>query len=168
MAVAVRTPKQQWQDYLYRQVKSVNQWGDNKRMRWRKCSHNFCGSITRIFEHLTGRAGDVKACTYSQTNDKREVLDEPYILEYDLPKSKKRKAAELNEREHASSSGLKQMAIEQAMEAAGSLGVDKPVLIGCTRLVCPSTCSGELFWLLLMWDIRLLPCLTQCLHVTCA
>lgn len=125
MAVAVRTPKQRWQDYLYRQVEIVNQSGANKRMRCRKCSHNFSGSITRIFEHLTGKAGDVKACTYCQTMDKRAVLDELHTLEYNLPKSKKRKASELNEREHANSSGLKQMPIEQAMQALGSLGVDQ-------------------------------------------
>lgn len=125
MAVAVRTPKQQWSDYLCRQVDIVNQSGTNKRMRCRKCSHNYSGSITRISEHLTGKSGDVKACTFSQTNDKREVLDELHSLEYALPKSKKRKAIELIDREHSSNSGLKQMPIQQAMQAAGSLGVDQ-------------------------------------------
>ena len=139
-------------------------------MRCRKCSHNFRDSITRIFEYLTGKAGDVKACTYCQTNDKRETLDELHTLEYDLPKSKKHKADELNEREHASSSGLKQMPIEQANRLCKHWvvwGWTKLVLVGCARLASPSTCSGELLWLLLMWGIRLLPCLMQCLHVTC-
>jgi hypothetical protein len=95
MAVATRTPKQHYHDYLYSQVEIVNQSGANKRMHCKKCAHNYSGSITWIYEHLTGKAGDVKACTFSQTNDKRAVLDEIHALEYTLPKGKKRKAAEL-------------------------------------------------------------------------
>ena len=67
MSVATRTPKQRLNDYLYSQVEIVNQVGGNKRIHCKKCTHNFSGSITRIYEHLTGKAGDVKACSFSQT-----------------------------------------------------------------------------------------------------
>ncbi len=49
---------------------------------------------------MTGKAGDVKACTFSQTDDKQAFLDEIHPLEYALPKGKKRKAAEDSDREH--------------------------------------------------------------------
>jgi hypothetical protein len=74
---------------------------------------------------LTSKTGDVKACTFSQTNDKQAVLGEMHALEYALPNGKKRKAAEASYREHESSSGLKQMPIQRSMQAAGSLGVDQ-------------------------------------------
>ncbi len=105
MAVATRTPKQQYHDYLHSQVKIVNHLSANKRMHCKKCGHNFSGSITRIYDHLTSKAGDVKACTFSQTNDRRAVLDEIDALEYALPKGKKRKATAISDRERASSSG---------------------------------------------------------------
>jgi hypothetical protein len=124
MAVSVRTPKQEWSDYLYRQVEVVNTQGANKRMRCIKRSHNYSGSITRISEHLKGTSGDVKACTFSQTRDEREVLDELHSLEYALPKGKKRKAVE-PAKQAESNSRLKQVPIENAMLAAGSLGVDQ-------------------------------------------
>ena len=125
MLVATRTSKQRLNDYLYSQVEIVNQAGGNKRIHCKKCTHNFSGSITRIYEHLTGKAGDVKACSFSQTIDKPAVLREIHALEYALPKVKKRKAADVSDREHASSSGAKQMPIQQSMQAAGSLGVDQ-------------------------------------------
>jgi len=90
MDVAVRTPKQQYHDYLYNQVEIVSQSGANKRMHCKKCAHNFSGSITRIYDHLTSKAGDVKGCTFSQTNDKREVLDEIHALEYALPRKSRK------------------------------------------------------------------------------
>ncbi len=74
---------------------------------------------------MTGKAGDVKACTFSQTNDKQAVLDVIHALEYALPKGKKRKAAKVSDREHESSSGFKQIPIQRSMQAAGSLGVDQ-------------------------------------------
>ena len=125
MAVATRTPKQQYHDYLYSQVEIVNHLSANKRMHCKKCGHNFSGSITRIYDHLTSKAGDVKSCTFSQTNDRRAVLDEIDALEYALPKGKKRKATAISDRERASSSQLVQMPIQQSMQAAGSLGVDQ-------------------------------------------
>ena len=52
-----------------------------------------------------------------------------HALEYALPKVKKRKAADVSDKEHASSSGAKQMPIQQSMQAAGSLGVDQALAV---------------------------------------
>ena len=64
-----------------------------------------------IHDHLKGKSGDVQGCTFSVTNDKKEVCDEIDALIYAVPKSKKRKAADVSETETASCSGAKQMPI---------------------------------------------------------
>jgi hypothetical protein len=106
MAEEIRTPLQQLNDYLYRQVEIVNHTGSNKRMHCKKCNHNFSGGPGRIHEHLKCKRGDVKGCTFSETNDEREVWDENDALVHALPSSKKRKI--VSDTENADSSGLRQ------------------------------------------------------------
>ena len=125
MAAATRTPLQHLNDYLVSQCECVRQSGSNKRWRCTKCNHNFSGSVSRIHEHLKGKPGDVKGCTYSVTNDKKEVCDEIDALVYAVPKSKKHKAADVSQAETASCSGPKQMPIQQSLQAAGKVGVDQ-------------------------------------------
>ena len=48
MAEETRTPFQQLNDYLYRQVDIISQTGSNKRMHCKKCSHNFTGNAGRV------------------------------------------------------------------------------------------------------------------------
>ena len=123
MAEEIRTPLQQLNDYLYRQVEIVNHTGSNKRMHCKKCNHNFSGGPGRIHEHLKCKPGDVKGCTFSETNDEREVWDEIDALVHALPSSKKRKL--VSDTENADSSGLRQMPIQESMQAASKVGVDQ-------------------------------------------
>jgi hypothetical protein len=125
MDVSTRTPLQLLNDYLYAQVECVRQSGTNKRYHCKKCTHNFSGSVSRIHEHLKNKSGDVKGCTFSETNDKKEVWGELDALVFDLPTTKKRKFVDVSDTEIASSSGLKQVPIERSMKAAGKLGVDQ-------------------------------------------
>jgi hypothetical protein len=125
MAEETRTPLQQLNDYLYSQVAIVRQTSSNKRLRCRKCNHNFSGNPGRIHEHLKCKPGDVKGCTFSVTNDKREVWDEIDALVHALPSSKKRKVDYVSDTENAGSSGLRQMPIQESMQAAGKAGVDQ-------------------------------------------
>ncbi len=67
-----RTPLQQLNDYLYKQVEIVTQTGSNKQFYCKKCNHSFTGGPGRIHEHPKSKAGDVKGCTFSKTNDKRQ------------------------------------------------------------------------------------------------
>ena len=66
----------------------------------------------------------MKGCTFSETNEKREVLDEINELVNALPKTHKRKAIDVADTENASGSGLYQMSIMESMHAAGNVGVD--------------------------------------------
>ena len=73
MAEEPRSPLQQSNDYLYSQVDIVGHTGSNKRTHCKKCNHNFSGNPERIHEHLKCKPGNVKGCTFSETNGKREV-----------------------------------------------------------------------------------------------
>ena len=90
MSDASRTPLQQLNDYLFDQVEIVGQLGNNKRMRCKKCNHNFSGYAGRVHDHLISKAGAVRGCTFSESNDKQEILDELDILVDALPKTNKR------------------------------------------------------------------------------
>ena len=125
MIEASRTALQQLNDYLFDQVDGVGQQGNNKRMHCEKCSHNFSGYAGRIHDHLISKAGAVRGCTFSESNDKREVLDELDRLVDALPKTNKRRAVDVAKTEHASSSVLQQMSIQQSMQGAGKQGVDQ-------------------------------------------
>ena len=124
MTESSRTPLQQLNDYLFRQVDVVGQQGNNKRIHCKKCKHNFTGHAGRIHDHLISKAGAVRGCTFSETNDKRVVLDEIDELVNALPKTHKRRAVDVADTENASCSGLHQMSIEESMQAAGKVGVD--------------------------------------------
>lgn len=125
MAAAARTPLQRFHEYLYSQVEIVGNSGANKRIHCKKCNHNFSGNVGRIHEHLKGKPGAVKGCTFSKTHDKREVLDEIDALQHALPKSNKRRFVEVSDTENASSSGLQQTPLQKSLLAAGKLGVDQ-------------------------------------------
>ena len=125
MTDASRTPLQQLNDYLFDQVDVVGQQGNNKRMRCKKCNHNFSGYAGRIHDHLISKTGAVRGCTFSESNDKQEILDELDILVDALPKTNKRRAVDVANTENASSSGLQQMSIQQSMQGAGKQGVDQ-------------------------------------------
>jgi hypothetical protein len=90
MAVSMRTPMQQLNDHLYAQVECVTHSGTNNCHHCKKCTHNFSGSVSRIHDHLKKQAkpGDVKGCTFSETN-KKEVWDEINTLVFALQKTKK-------------------------------------------------------------------------------
>ena len=118
MAAAPRTPLQHLHDYLYSQVDIVGQSGSNKRVHCRKCKHNFSGNAGRIHDHLIGKKGDVKGCTFSATNDKREVLEEIEALVQALPKANKRRADEGSATEIVGSTGTP--ADAYCEESAGS------------------------------------------------
>lgn len=124
MTESSRTHLQQLNDYLFRQVDVVGQHGNNKRIHCKKCELNFTGDAGRIHDHLISKAGAVRGCTFSETNKKREVLDEIDELVNALPKTHKRRAVDVADTENASSSGLYQMPIEESMQAAGKVGVD--------------------------------------------
>ena len=125
MTEASRTPLQQLNDYLFDQVDIVGQQGNNKRMCCKKCNHNFSGYAGRIHDHLISKVGAVRGCTFSDSSDKREVLDELDRLVNALPNTNKRKAVDVANTENASSSGLQQMSIQQSMQGAGKQGVDQ-------------------------------------------
>jgi hypothetical protein len=125
----VRTPVQQLNDYLYSQFIILRVVGGNKRFNCKNCLHNFSGQIGRVKQHLCGSIGDVKGCSFSETNRKREVLNEIETLEQALPKSQKQK---LNENTvsvaafaTASGSNLKQVPIQTSLSAASKLAVDQ-------------------------------------------
>ena len=65
MTEASRTPLQRLNDYLFDQVDVVGQQENNKRMRCKKCNHNFSGYAGRIYDHLISKAGAVRGCTFS-------------------------------------------------------------------------------------------------------
>ena len=69
----------------------------------------------------------MRGCTFSETNDKREVLNTIDELVSALPKASKRSAAVLASSvlAIASSSRLQQMPIEQSLQAASKLSVDQ-------------------------------------------
>ena len=115
MTEASRTAKQQLNDYLFDQVDVVGQQGNNKRMHCKKCRHNFSGHAGRIHDHLISKAGAVGGCTFSESNDKREVLDDIERLVNALPESNKRRAVDVADTENASSSVLQQMSIQESM-----------------------------------------------------
>jgi hypothetical protein len=73
---------------------------------------------------LKGKPGDVRACTFSETDDQREVWDGIDALFVALPKTKKRKPDHVSETEDTSCSGLKQMPIQQSLQAASKSSVD--------------------------------------------
>ena len=127
MAAAQSTPVQLFHDYLFGQVEIVGRNGNNKRIHCKKCTHNFSGNLGRIHEHLISKADSVKGCTFSETNNKREVLDTIDELVRALPRASKRSAAVLasSELAIASSSGLQQMPIEQSLQAASKLSIDQ-------------------------------------------
>ena len=75
MAVAQRTPIQEFHDYLFSQVDIVGQTGNNKRIHFKKFTHNFSGNAGRYHEHLISKTGSVRGCTFSETNDMKKVLD---------------------------------------------------------------------------------------------
>ena len=122
-------PLQHLNDYLYSQVIIVSVVGGNKRFNCRHCTHNFSGQVGRVKQHLCGSIGDVKGCSFSETNRKREVLDEIDALEQALPKSKKQKLSESTvsvvATATASGSNLKQVPIQTALSGASKLGVDQ-------------------------------------------
>ena len=74
-------------------------------MRCKKCNRNFSGYAGRIHDHLISKAGAVRGCTFSDSSDKREVLDELERLVDALPKTNKRRAIDVANTEIASSSG---------------------------------------------------------------
>lgn len=128
MAAAQRTPTQDLHAYLFSHVEIVGQTGNNKRIHCKKCTHNFSGNAGRIHEHLISKPGSVKGCTFSETHDKREVLDTIEELVNALPKSNKRKALPIvmaPEASRTASAGHLQMPIQQSMQAAGKQGVDQ-------------------------------------------
>lgn len=125
MAAAPRTPLQHFHDYLHSHVEIVRQVGSNKRIRCKKCKHNYSGNAGRIHDHLVGKPSGVKACTFSETNDKREVLEEIEALVHALPKSNKRKAAEGSNTQIVARTGLQQTLIGDSLHASGKLGVDQ-------------------------------------------
>ena len=125
MTDASRTPLQQLNDYLFDQVDVVGQQENNRRMRCKKCNHNFSGYAGRIHDHLISKAGAVRGCTFFESNDKQEILDELDLLVDALPKTNKRRAVDVPNTENASSSGLQQMSIQQSMQGAGKQGVDQ-------------------------------------------
>ena len=116
---------QQLNDYLFDQVDVIGQQGNNKRMHCKKCSHNFSGYAGRIHDHLISKAGAVRGCTFFESNDKREVLDELDRLVDALPKTNKRRAVDVANTEYASSSMFQQMSIQQSMQGAGKQGIDQ-------------------------------------------
>ena len=67
----------------------------------------------------------MRGCTFSESNDKREVLDELDRLVDALPKTNKRRAVDVANTENASSSVLQQMSIQQSMQGAGKQCVDQ-------------------------------------------
>lgn len=70
----------------------------------------------------------MRGCTFTETNDKREVLDTIDALVDAWPKTNKRKAAILAlTEEPASTSGLRRMPILQSMQAASKTSVDQVV-----------------------------------------
>jgi hypothetical protein len=128
MAAAQRTPIQEFHAYLFSQVEIVGKTGNNKRIHCKKCTHNFSGNAGRIHEHLIGQPGSVKGCSFSETDDKKEVLDTIEELVNALPKSNKRRALPIVVAAEASRTfcgGPIQMPIEQSMKAAGKEGVDR-------------------------------------------
>ncbi len=126
MAVAQRTPTQHFHEFLFSQVDIVGQTGNNKRIHCKRRAHNFSGNAGRIHEHLISKAGSVKGCTFSETDDKQEVLDTIEELVNALPKSKKRKDPPTRVNPLASRIGMHmQMPIEQSMQAASKLSVDQ-------------------------------------------
>ena len=128
MAATQRTPLQQFHDYLFTQVELVSSTGNNKRLHCKNCTHNFSGNAGRIHEHLICKAGSVRGCTFAETNNKREVLDSIDALVNALPKTNKRNDAVLAlTEEPASTSGLRQMPIQQRMQAASKTSVDQAV-----------------------------------------
>ena len=109
---------------MYGQVESVGQCGPNKRIHCRKCTHHFNGNVGRIREHLQGKSGAVKGCTFSETGDRRRVVDEIKSLLHTPPKSNKRKL-EVTDIEGASSAGFQQTPIQKGLKAAGRGGIDQ-------------------------------------------
>ena len=61
----------------------------------------------------------MRECTFSETNNKREVFDEIDELVNALPKTYKRRAVDVANTQNASCSGLYQMSIEESMQASG-------------------------------------------------
>jgi hypothetical protein len=108
MSDASRTPLQQLIDYLFDQVEIVGQQGNNKRMRCKNCNHNFSGYAGRVHDHLISKAGAVRGCTFSESNNKQEILDELDILVNALPKTNKRRAIDVANTDYASSSGIRE------------------------------------------------------------
>ena len=94
-------------------------------MRCKKYNHNFSGYAGRIHDHLISKAGAVRGCTFSDSSDKREVLDELERLVDALPKTNKRRDIDAANTENASSSGPQQMSIQQCMQGAGKQGVNQ-------------------------------------------
>ena len=97
-------------------------------MHCKTCKHNFSSHAGRIHDHLISKAGSVKGCTFSESNDKRDVLDELERLVNALPKGNKRRAIAIQHvanTENASSSGPQQMSILQSMQGAGKQAVDQ-------------------------------------------
>ena len=70
----------------------------------------------------------MRGCTFAETNNNRVVLDSVDALVNALPKTNKRNAAvsALTE-EPASTSGLRQMPIQQSMQGASKISVDQAV-----------------------------------------
>ena len=64
---------------------------------------------------MKSKPGDVKGCTFSETNDKREVWDDIDALVHALPSSKKGKVDDVSDTENAGSSGLRQMPVEESL-----------------------------------------------------
>ena len=124
MAATQCTPLQHFHDYLFSQVDIVDCTGSNKRLHCKKCSHNFSGNAGRAHDHLISKVGGVKGCTFAETNDRREVLDTIDALVHALPKKQNVASLALAE-EPASTSGLRQMPIQESMQAASKSSVDQ-------------------------------------------
>ena len=99
MTDASRTPSQH--DYLLDRVDVIGQQGNYKRMRCKKCNHNFSGYTGRFHDHLIGKTSAVRGCAFSESNDKQAILDELEILVYALPKTNKRRAVDIANTENA-------------------------------------------------------------------
>jgi hypothetical protein len=110
---------------LFDQIDVVGQQGNNKPMHCKKWNHNFSGYAGRIHDHLISKARAVRGCTFSESSDKQEVLDELDRLVDALPKTNKRRAVDVASTENASSLVLQQMSIQQSMQGGGKEGVDQ-------------------------------------------
>ena len=131
MAEAPRTALQQLNDFLFKHVIIVGQTGSNKHLTCKHCNHNFHGNAGRIHEHLKCITGNVKGCSFSVTNAQQEVCDEIDALHNAVPASKKRKAVGNRNTQlatNASSSGLRQVPIQEAMLAMSKLAVDQSLI----------------------------------------